>query len=195
MKRQNKLLFINILATVLLVSACSTVKQELGVARNSPDEFTVVKRAPLTLPPEYNLVPPLDANDPAAIAHQENSMRSSTAQAQEAVFGNKSETKAEVKKAAADNSFLTKLKADSANPNVRKLIEEDNGYISFKNESLVDKLTSSDEDAANINVPESIVDPKAEDKRIKENIKTNKPVNAGDVPVIEKKQTTLDKIF
>ena len=48
-----KLLLPSICSVVLLLGACSGVKEELGLTRNSPDEFTVVKRAPLTLPPEW----------------------------------------------------------------------------------------------------------------------------------------------
>jgi hypothetical protein len=53
------------LAICLLgLTACSSnVKQTLGLERNKPDEFSVVERAPLTLPPEYSLVPPADGSD------------------------------------------------------------------------------------------------------------------------------------
>lgn len=192
--RNNTLLFINLISALLITSSCTSVKQELGVARNSPDEFTVIKRAPLTIPPEYNLVPPLDANDPKAIAHQENSMKSPTDKAKEAMFGTSSTKNLKADK--SDGNFLAKLKADNTNPDIRRVIEEDNGYIALNNMSLVERLTSSDEEvAAQDKVPESVVDAKAEDKRIKENQKANKPITSGEVPVIEKKKSTLDKIF
>ena len=46
------------LAAALSLSACADMKKELGIGRNSPDEFMVVKRAPLTLPPDDDLRPP-----------------------------------------------------------------------------------------------------------------------------------------
>jgi hypothetical protein len=43
---------------VLSLSACSTAtKQKLGLLKQGPDEFMVSSRAPLSLPPEYNLRP------------------------------------------------------------------------------------------------------------------------------------------
>ena len=41
-----------VLSGSLLLAACDSVKRQVGVGRHSPDEFAVVKRAPLTLPPE-----------------------------------------------------------------------------------------------------------------------------------------------
>ena len=43
---------------VLALSACSTeTKRKLGLASQAPDEFMVMSRAPLSLPPEYDLRP------------------------------------------------------------------------------------------------------------------------------------------
>lgn len=45
-------------AAVLMLSACSTAtKEKLGIAKKAPDEFMVVPKAPLTLPPEYDYNP------------------------------------------------------------------------------------------------------------------------------------------
>ncbi len=44
---------------LLALAACSgTVQQKLGLERRVPDEFQVVRRAPLTLPPDFTLRPP-----------------------------------------------------------------------------------------------------------------------------------------
>ena len=40
------------LAAALTLSACAGAKEELGLTRSAPDEFAVVKRAPLEMPPE-----------------------------------------------------------------------------------------------------------------------------------------------
>ena len=46
---------------VLALSACSTeTKRKLGLASQAPDEFMVMSRAPLSLPPEYDLRPVKD---------------------------------------------------------------------------------------------------------------------------------------
>ena len=47
------------LASVLLLSGCSgNWKQAIGIEPTSPDEFAVESRAPLTIPPDFDLRPP-----------------------------------------------------------------------------------------------------------------------------------------
>ncbi|HUC10468.1 MAG TPA: DUF3035 domain-containing protein [Stellaceae bacterium] len=57
------------LAAVALLSGCSDVKQMLGIDPTMPDEFAVESRAPLTIPPDFNLRPP----EPGAPRPQEES--------------------------------------------------------------------------------------------------------------------------
>lgn len=58
------------LAGTALVSGCSNWKQSLGLAPTMPDEFAVELRAPLMLPPDFDLRPP----EPGAPRPQEKSM-------------------------------------------------------------------------------------------------------------------------
>ena len=46
------------LAGALLIAGCSDLKKSIGLERSSPDEFAVESRAPLTMPPDFNLRPP-----------------------------------------------------------------------------------------------------------------------------------------
>lgn len=55
-------------AVVLGVAGCGggpTVGERLGVTRRAPDEFQVVRRAPLVVPPDFNLRPPQPGAAPA----------------------------------------------------------------------------------------------------------------------------------
>jgi hypothetical protein len=171
----------------LLLSACgSDVKKQLGMGRNSPDEFMVVKRAPLTLPPDYNLRPPgASAAPPASDASN---------RAKAALLG-KQTLPADI--GGAEKELMTRMGVQQANPDIRSLIDKENGYIALKNKPVVDKLIFWRDDAtrADQHLGSSIVDAKAEAERLKKNQAEGKPVNAGDVPVIEKKQSTIDKIF
>ena len=188
--KQSNLTFLAIAILIVVLSACTSVKKELGIARNSPDEFTVIKRAPLTLPPEYNLKPPVDKND---VANEDVLKSKASNVAKQAIIG-KSVEKQQINE--ADDLLLSKMGANDADPNIRAQIDKDNGYILLKNQTLIEKLTSKDDVELNINeIPASRVDPKAEAARIKKNMEENKPLNEGDVPVIEKKLGTLDKLF
>ena len=57
-----------------LLSACSTLRDEAGLTKQSPDEFAVTTKAPLIIPPDFNLHPPspgaapLNQTDPTSSA-------------------------------------------------------------------------------------------------------------------------------
>ena len=44
-----------------LVSGCAEVRDAAGLAKKSPDEFQVMARPPLSLPPNFTLTPPTSA--------------------------------------------------------------------------------------------------------------------------------------
>jgi hypothetical protein len=46
------------LSASLLLPGCSNFRQMVGIDQVGPDEFAVEARAPLTIPPEYDLRPP-----------------------------------------------------------------------------------------------------------------------------------------
>ena len=51
--------FVAVGAATLAMTACGgTVQERLGMTRRSPDEFQVVRRQPLVVPPEYRLPAP-----------------------------------------------------------------------------------------------------------------------------------------
>jgi len=176
-----------LVAVILALCACTSVKKELGVGRNSPDEFLVVKRAPLTLPPDYTLRPPANPDGAAVPAVESaNTVRAS-------LLG---KNEAPAVQGASEKAFLDKIGAATANPDIRRQIDEENGYISLTNRSVADKLIFWDDAPAPVeNIPTSVVDPQAEAARIRKNLAEGKPVTEGVVPVIEKKQSTLDKLF
>lgn len=181
-----KMLLPMLLATaVLSLGACDTMKRELGMGRHSPDEFAVVKRAPLSLPPDYALRPPsTDYLPPAS---------ESTQQARTVLMGEKTTT---TKAGGAETAFLEKAGAYDSDPAIRAQINRDNGFIALQNRTVADRLIFWEE--SNVkpdDVPASVVDAKAEAERLQKNKAEGNAVNTGQVPVIEKKKSTFEKIF
>ena len=173
------------LALALMLPGCQSVKKELGVGRQSPDEFMVVKRAPLTLPPDYALRPP--SNDSAPPASE------AANQAKAALLGTSGSS---ADKGTAEEALLGKMGAQNPAPDIRDTINRENGYIALKNRTLVDKLVFwDDKPPSDEKTPASIVNAQQEAERLKKNQAEGKPANAGDVPVIEKKKSTFEKIF
>jgi hypothetical protein len=184
--KNNSLSTIIMLAAVLALPACSDVKEELGVGRNSPDEFTVVKRAPLTLPPDYTLRPPGNPSEAQAAAD-------TATQARTALLGKETTPAVE---GNGEKTMLDRLGVASIEPDIRNKIDQDNGYIALKSRTVAEKMIFWDDAGPSASdIPLSVVDPKKEAARIKKNKEEGKPINDGTVPVIEKKQSTLDKIF
>ncbi len=52
------LLTVSCLFATLILSGCTDLKRAIGLEHTSPDEFAVESRAPLLMPPDYNLRPP-----------------------------------------------------------------------------------------------------------------------------------------
>jgi len=78
-----------IAVTAVALTGCDSLRDAAGMEKSAPDEFAVTTKAPLVIPPDYNLQPPrpgavptnqvdpteaaegaLFGNDPAAIAAQ-----------------------------------------------------------------------------------------------------------------------------
>src|SRR5579871_3431973 len=64
-----RLVLVAMIAAPLLAGCGESTKRALGWEKETPDEFTVVTRAPLTQPPDYSLRPPT----PGSVRPQEGS--------------------------------------------------------------------------------------------------------------------------
>ena len=58
MKQRLPLLAVASFCLILVVSGCGDFRRAIGMDRVGPDEFAVESRAPLTIPPEFELRPP-----------------------------------------------------------------------------------------------------------------------------------------
>ncbi|MDX2073290.1 MAG: DUF3035 domain-containing protein [Alphaproteobacteria bacterium] len=172
---------------LLLLAACgeTTVKETLGIDRRAPDEFRVVSRPPLSVPPQFDLRPPgingvdvqsgtrdraqslVLGNDPGATAADTRVMSVSSAPAG-----------ASAASTPAESGFLQKAGASQADPNVKKDLAEKkiNEGIEKEESSWWDKVTVLPENK------EPVVKADAEADRIKKNQEEGKPVTEGDTP-------------
>ena len=105
------------------LAACSsdrTLADRLGMGRNVPDEFQVVERAPLVVPPAYNLRPPA----PGAPRPQEGT---TSERAERALTGR---PPAEGDATPGTQSLLVQAGVDQADPAIReRLAEETRGLV------------------------------------------------------------------
>ena len=107
----------------IALSACSSVNEAIGSAKNPPDEFTVLTKSPLIIPPDYNLRPP----QPGVASRNEPDPDD---QARIALFPTDAAGQAAALGAAysdGEKLLLTKTNALSVDPNIRKQVNGDIG--------------------------------------------------------------------
>ncbi len=113
----------------LSLSGCTSVRQALGSEKTAPDEFRVVSKAPLVVPPEFNLRPPR----PGEARPME--LRADL-QARSAVFGVQTGTSA----SEGERLFIEKAGGTNADPRIRAVIDEETGGVARKPTGFADRL-------------------------------------------------------
>lgn len=153
--RMRSLLLISAAALFGATACNSGVRQALGAERTTPDEFRVVTIAPLTVPPEYNLVPPRPGELRAEDVFQDR-------QAQRALFGDLDSSN------ATDGEILLAARAGAAdaNPDVRALIDGETAAIVRKSEGLSDRILFWRSGEVVVDDEGQPIDPQAEQARI-----------------------------
>lgn len=164
------------LAATITLSACEGTKEQLGLTRQMPDEFAVMKRAPLEMPPEYKLPPP----SPGAARPQE---RPSKIQARSVVFGN-DEQKSAASPASGEAALLQQAGTDAAQPDIRETVDRETATLAPKEQPVAQKLLGLTI-GNNQTEPATIVDAEAEAARLKKNREEGKPATEGDTPNME----------
>ncbi|HEY1630106.1 MAG TPA: DUF3035 domain-containing protein [Rhizomicrobium sp.] len=126
-----------VLAAMVAVSGCSGVRKAAGLDKETPDEFAVVTKAPLVIPPDYNLRPP----KPGAVP---TNQLSPTATAQAALAGDDANGAATASNGAptspAEQSILDHADATNADHSIRQQIASDEKSMQGSDESFTDKL-------------------------------------------------------
>ena len=110
------------------LAGCSgSVQESLGLGKRQPDEFQVVRRAPLVLPPDFNLRPP----EPGAAGPATQDV---SAQAQQILTGqpNSSSTPAplpvETRQSQGEQALLAQTKVQ-AEANIRDLLVQEDAEL------------------------------------------------------------------
>ncbi len=174
----------------LALAGCSDVRRSIGLDRQSPDEFTVVSRAPLTLPPslQANLPKPR----PGAARPQDSTP---TQVAAGAVFGGSSRAAAApaAGKTAGEKALVTQAGAKGGiDPDIRGKVDQETTQLIVADKSWIDTLLFWQTQEQ----PFSIVDPQKEQQRLREAQAQGKTVDGTSTPTIERKRKApLEGLF
>ena len=110
-------------------AGCSAAGKALGVNKVTPDEFRVVARAPLVVPPDYSLRPPA----PGEPRPQELQPES---QARVAMLGQA----AAAQRSSGETLLVAKSGGDKADPLIRYVVDDEFGDVSHKDKNFADKV-------------------------------------------------------
>lgn len=155
------------------LSACSGAKETLGLNRSSPDEFSVVRRAPLAMPKGLALPPPV----PGAQRPQEDTVQEA---AQKAIFGHKLESNTH-HSTSAESLLLQKAGSDLAQEDIRDTVDAEMEEYDRNKTPVVDRILNV---VKKDSTPASIVNAKEEAERIKRNKTEGKPITEGETPTL-----------
>lgn len=177
------------------LTGCSDARRSLGLDRASPDEFAVVSRAPLTLPPDMRQLP---APSPGAARPQEAAPSEVAAAS---MFGPGAQVSGVRTNAlrtgpgggsAGEQALLAQAGADKADPSIRAKVDQETTAMIVADRSWVDSLLFWQ----TYEPPYKVVDPAKETQRLRQAQAQGTPLNDGVVPTIErKKKAPLEGLF
>ncbi len=185
-------------AVSVLTVGCAETRSVFGLGKSVPDEFVVVSRAPLSMPPDFKLRPPR----PGATGPNETP---TVEQARQTVFGLEEEkgrpTVARVDPNApaaapitqvraasrGEDALLAHVRAGEAEAGIREIIDRESAAIINADNTFIDRLLNwrRSADAG------TIVDAAAEAKRLRETQALGQPVTEGETPSITRRRRGL----
>lgn len=161
------------------MAACESTKKQFDFTKKAPDEFAVVKRAPLEMPPDYTIQAP----KPGAPRPQE---LSATEMARNAVLGEDAQKRIATENGVSQGEavLLKKTGATAASPAIRAQVDQETAEIIKDETPGIDTLKKMVGQNPAEPAPE-LVDPVAETNRIRQNKAAGKPLSTGKTPKIE----------
>ena len=173
------------LAAVVALAGCSgdELTRNFGLTRDAPDEFTVTTRAPLSMPPNYQLRPPR----PGASRPQELTER----QQAEATLAPEAMLQGPVTGTTPGQQAMLSATGPKAPADIRNRVDAE-GQLDAPSTSFTDELMFWRAPP----VAGTAVDPARESQRLRQNAALGQSPEAGNTPIIQpKRESLLDSIF
>ena len=172
-------LLLGALAVAGVAGCGDEMRQSIGLGNEPPDEFAVVTRAPLALPPDYNLRPPA----PGTRRPQEAEIRD---EVRKTLVRSASTSAAPTGKTSpAESALLQRAGAGQAESGIRSKVNAESAALAQSGTGFVDKIVfwSAPER------PGEVVDAQKEAQRLQSNQALGKSPSAGSTPTIERRKS------
>ncbi len=168
-----------VLAVAGVAGCGEEMRQSIGLGNEPPDEFAVVTRAPLALPPDYSLRPPA----PGVRRPQEAEIRDEVRQTLVRSASTSAAPTGET--SAAESALLQRAGAGQAEPGIRSKVDAESAALAESGTGFVDKIVFWREPER----PGEVVDARKEAQRLQSNQALGKPPSAGSTPTIERRES------
>lgn len=178
-----------ILAPIFLIG-CESISKVMG-GKSSPDEFSVYSRAPLSIPPEFEIRPP----SPGAARPQEGTPRESV----KGFLSTKNfkpennPRNAPSSLSTGEKSLLSQSGGNATDPDIRAIVNRESIVPVSGSKTIANKVLFWKNPKKQLN----IVDPQKENVRIRKKQKSGKKITSKGVPEIKKDldRSLLDILF
>ncbi len=143
------------------LTGCVSTRDALGMNKVTPDEFRVVTKAPLVVPPDFALRPPAPGKPRPQELQPESAARVALLGAREG------EARSE-----GEKLLVAKAGADKADPLIRYVVDDEFGDVAHKEKSFADRVMFWRADKSATPAPVAVgsdstpLDPAAESERI-----------------------------
>jgi hypothetical protein len=163
------------------LAGCQSTSKALGMSKVTPDEFRIVTKAPLVVPPDYALRPPAPGEPRPQELQPESAART-------ALLGQR---EAEIR-TDGEKMLAAKAGADKADPLIRYMVDDEFGDVAHKDKNFADRVMfwKSDKSAAGAAAADNTpapVDAASEQERIAQ-LTGGKPI------VIQREQSKKIKL-
>lgn len=126
---------ITVLAMGGLLSGCG-----LFGGHDAPDEFMVVARAPLEVPPDFSLRPPQPGSPRPQEMERDTRSQASVFGASTAGSGALIDPRTNPKQTSGEGALLAQAGADGANRDIRAIVDRENPGVVVGSPTFLDKL-------------------------------------------------------
>ncbi|MBA4793146.1 MAG: DUF3035 domain-containing protein [Phenylobacterium sp.] len=159
----NRMILAGALTAAVGLAGCTSTRQALGMTKVTPDEFRVVTKAPLVVPPDYALRPPAPGEPRPQELQPESAARAALLGEREAAG-----------RSQGEQLLVAKAGVERADPLIRYVVDDEFGDIAHKEKSFADTVmfwrdgaSSPTPSAPGAEAP-APVDAAAEEQRINE---------------------------
>jgi hypothetical protein len=182
----------------LALSGCGEDGKVFGFDRSGPDEFTVVRNQPLSMPPDATLRPPQAGTARSTRDRSSNEARDSlltSAPGSDGAAPGASVTPQYPQATAASPGEVALTRRVAAyygvEPDIRRVVDQESHRLALEQEGFLHEVLFWQDPPP----PGTALDATAESRRLRENEALGKPANSGTAPVIVRKKSGLSSLF